>query len=178
MKQAITLIVLVLIAWIGYEILAAGRDETLPPAPQPIVMHKGKAHGERLSTPSWSIEYDNVIGNPDQTQLNLEGIRNGVFFRNGKPYLHLRAARVTVNTITHDFTATGPFHVETVDRVHFRTIDTTQALWTQASKHLFLPKKTIIATSPSARPLIADGITVDVGKGDIHMEHVRGSLSP
>jgi hypothetical protein len=177
-KKAITLIALLIIAWIGYEVYAAGRDETPPPAPQPVVMHKGKAHGERLSTPSWSIEYDNVVGNPDQTLLNLEGVRNGVFYRNGKPYLHLHATRVTVNTVTHDFTASGPFHVETVDRVHFRTIDTTQALWTQSSKHLFLPKKTTIATGPSAKPLIADTITVDVDKGDIHMEHVRGSLSP
>jgi len=177
-KQAITLIVLVVIAWIGYEVHAAGRDETPPPAPQPVVMQKGKAHGERLSTPSWSIEYDRVIGNPDQSLLNLEGVRNGVFYRNGKPYLHLHAAHVTVNTVTHDFTASGPFHVETVDRVHFRTIDTTEAVWTQTSKHLFLPKKTRIGTGAKAKPLIADGITVDVNSGDIHMEHVRGGLSP
>jgi hypothetical protein len=177
-KRTITLIALALIAWIGYQIYAAGRDETPPPSPQPVLMRKGKAHGERLSTPSWSIEYDNVVGNADQSLLNLEGVHNGVFYRNGKPYLHLRAAHVTVNTITHDFTASGPFHVETVDHTHFRALDTTQAAWNQTSKRLFLPKKTTIAAGPNAKPLIADGITVDVDKGDVHMEHVRGALSP
>jgi len=178
MKRAIALIAFVFIAWVGYQIYAAGRDETAPPAPQPIVMHKGNAHGERLSTPSWSIEYDNVVGNPDQTLLNLQGVRNGVFYRNGKPYLHLHAQQITVNTVTHDFSALGPFHVETVDHTHFRTLDTTQASWDQASKRLFLPKKTTIGTSASAQPLVADNITVYMEKGDIHMEHVRGSLSP
>jgi hypothetical protein len=176
LRRIITFIAFTLIAWIGYEIYAAGKDDTPPPSPQDIVMHSGKAHGERISTPSWSIEYDNVVGNADQTLLNLEGVHNGVFYRNGKPYLHMHAKHMTVNTTTHDFSASGPFHVETVDRKHFRALDTTEATWNQGTKRLFLPVKTIITTTSPTKSLTADNIIVDVDKSNLHMEHLQGTI--
>jgi hypothetical protein len=90
----------------------------------------------------------------------------------------MRAKHMTVNTITHDFTAFGPFHVETVDRKHFRALDTTEATWNQGTKRLFFPVKTIIITTSHTKSLTADNIIVDVDKNNLHMEHVQGSLSP
>jgi hypothetical protein len=178
MKRIAVWIVVAIIVWAGYETYMAGKNEVSPPGPQPILMNYGKAHGERLSTPSWSIEYDNVVGNTDQTILNLQGIHNGIFYHNSRPYLRIRADHMTVNTITHDFTASGPFHIETVDHAHFRSLDTTAATWNDATKRLFLPQKTLIKTNSRTKSLTADTITVEVEKKSLHMENIRGSVLP
>jgi hypothetical protein len=177
-RKVIRFAIILLIAWIVYEVYDAGRGGMMPPAPQPVIMDKGRAHGERLTTHSWAIEYDKIVGNSDQSVLDLEGVHNGVFFRNGKPFLHLRAKHITVNSVTHDMSAVGPLHIETVDPKHFRSLDTTALTWNQASKLLILPNETTIKGGKNDPPLVVRSVTVETEKGQMHMEGIRGRIKP
>ena len=88
-----------LVALLGLGIYKAGLDETPPPPlSTDIIFHEGIAHGERIKTRSWSADYDRLVSNADQTVLDLDNVRNGVIYKNGKPYLHVRASHMTVNS--------------------------------------------------------------------------------
>jgi hypothetical protein len=166
---------LAIAAFLAWGIHRAGLGETpTPPNSTDIVFHQGIAHGERIKTRSWTADYDRVVSNADQTVLELENVRNGVIFRSGKPYLRVRAAHMSVNTLTRDFTVTGPLHVETIGASPARSFDTTSARWSDAEQRLELDKRVSIESGASA-PLIVGSLTVDVKTGLIEMHDVAGA---
>ena len=167
---------LVLAAILGWGIYRAGLNETPPPATTTdIVFNQGVAHGERISTRSWSADYDRIVSNADQTILDLDNVRNGTIYKKGKPYLHVRAAHMTVNTVTRDFTVTGPLHVETVSAVPKRSFDTTQARWSDGIQRLELGRRVSIDSGAGA-PLIVGSLTFNVKTGAIEMHDVAGPI--
>jgi hypothetical protein len=82
-------------------IYRAGDHELPAPSTNAdIVFHGGSASGRRITTKSWSANYDRIVSNADQTMLVVDGVHDGVIDKKGKPYLRVRAQHVTVNTIS------------------------------------------------------------------------------
>ena len=153
----------------------AGFDALPPPQNSvPVVVGHGIARGERLTSHSWSIDYDKITTSEDQTFVTVDGVRNGIVYKNGKPYLKIRAAHVSVNMVTHDFTATGPIHIESLNKQKPRSFDTNSATWTDASQQLELSSP-IVVTSPGTS-LHVQRLSLDVRTGRLHLEHIDGTL--
>jgi hypothetical protein len=156
---------LVFVVWGIYR---AGQNETPPPPTSTdIVFHDGFANGERIKTRSWTAKYDRIISNADQTVLDLDNVHDGTIYKKGKPYLRVRAAHMTVNTITRDFSVTGPLHVETIGAKPARSFDTTAADWSDAQQRLSITKRA---------PLMVGGLVFDVKSGQIDMTDVSGPV--
>jgi len=162
--------------WLAVGVFLSGRDEINPPPNgTPAVFNGGHAVGQRVDFRSWSADYDKLITNADQTVLDLQGVHNGIIFKNGKPYLRVRAAHMTINTLTRDFSATGPIHVETVRSNPRRTFDTTAATWSDATQHLSLPRRIEIHSGARA-PLYVGSMDFDLRNGQLELHHVHGAI--
>jgi hypothetical protein len=158
-------------------IYRAGLDEIpTPPADNNITApHGGVAVGERISTRSWSIRYDRMVSNQDQTVVDLFGVHDGVIFKGSKPYLKVRATHLIVNTVTRDFTATGPLHVETISHAPEREFDTDSAVWSDAEQKMTFAHKTTIVTG-AAEPMHVDSLTLNVKSGDVDATGASGAF--
>ena len=163
-------------AYFTYGVYRAGLNETPPPpSSQQIVFRHGRANGQRITTKSWTADYDRVVSNADQTALELDGVRNGTIFRGGKPYLHVRAAHLSVNTVSRDFTASGPIHAETVASTPQRSFDTTSAEWNDAAQRLTMAQHVTIH-SGAAHPLEVGSLTFSVKTGDLELHNIAGPI--
>ncbi len=150
---------------------------SVPPAtPQSNQIELGKGHalGERLKTHAWSADYDKITTSADQTVVELEGVHDGLIYKDGKPFLRVTAKHLTVNTLTKDFTAAGKLHIERIEGSRFKSFDTDAGTWYDAQKRIVFPHPTLIT--------MRDGTAVRVGKagvnlnnGHIHLESVAGS---
>ncbi|HEY0799191.1 MAG TPA: hypothetical protein VGD50_08570 [Candidatus Baltobacteraceae bacterium] len=178
LKQLIALVIISIAIWVGYEVYQAGLDEVQPTGPMSEVMGAGAGRGFRnISTPSWSFDYDKVIASPDNTVMDLYGVHNGVFYKDGKPNMRLRAKHIIANVSTHNFIVEGPLHIETIGGTRKRTLDTTAAVWDDGEKLLTLSKPTTVTTSGGDVPLVAGKITIDMRTGDVHIERISGHVS-
>jgi hypothetical protein len=167
---------LAILAFFCWGIYRAGLGETPPPASSSdIVFNQGKANGERITTRSWTAQYDKLVSNADQSVLDLDNVRNGTIFKAGKPYLHVRAEHMTVNTLTRDFAVTGRLHVETVGSKPARSFDTTSAHWSDGLQILELDNRVTIETGAEA-PLSVGRLTLNVKTGAVEMHGVSGPI--
>jgi hypothetical protein len=174
-RRWITGVSLGLVAYVAMRVYLAGREDLPPPQNTvPVVVGHGIARGERISSHSWSIDYDKITTSADQTFVTVDGVHDGIVYKDGKPYLRLRAAHVTVNMITHDFTASGPLHIDSVNKKKPRAFDTNSAVWTEATQHLDL-ESPIVVTSPGSS-LHVQKLSLDVRTGNLHLEHIDGSF--
>lgn len=176
MKRPIAIAAGALAAYLAYGIWNAGRDDRPPPPSNAnITLEGGRAHGQRLKFRSWSADYDRIVSNADQTVLDITGVHDGTIFRHGKPYLHVRAHHMTVNTLSRDFTADGPVHAETIDGVPPRSFDTTSATWSDVAQKLTLAHRVVIRTGADA-PLAVGSLTLDVKTGRVAVDDVDGAV--
>jgi lipopolysaccharide export system protein LptC len=78
-----------------------------------VKIERGGAQGHRFNsrTANWALDYDRLTISPDQSYADLDNVRDGTFFRAGKPYMTIRAKHITVNVNTSDFTATGDIRI-------------------------------------------------------------------
>ncbi len=163
-------------AWVAWGIYRAGVDET--PAGRgstDIVFRGGKVSGQRIKTRSWTASYDRLVSNADQTVLEIQNVHDGTIFRAGKPYLHVQAAHMSVNTITRDFSIVGPLHVKTVASTPQRSFDTTSAQWNDSAQLLTLSNHVTIY-SGAEHPLNVGSLTFDVKTGNVAMTNVAGQV--
>ena len=163
------------LAFVALQVYLAGRNDVPPPqTTAPVVLNRGMARGERVTSHSWSIDYDKITTSADQTFITADGVRDGIIFKSGKPYLRVRAKHVTVNMVTHDFVATGPVHIESYNKKNFHAFDTTSATWTEASQRLDLSEP-IVVTSPGTS-LHVQQLSLDVRTGALHIGQTHGSF--
>ena len=101
------------VVWFIAGVVLAGREPAPPPPnSQPLTLRGGRVTGNRISTRSWTFDYQNAHMSPDGTIATVDGVRHGVLYKKGKPYLSIAAEHVSLNTQTFDFTATGDVHIE------------------------------------------------------------------
>lgn len=176
MKLALWGLGIAFVVFLAVGIYRAGLgDVAPPPASSSIVFKKGYADGHRLRFKSWSADYDKIVSNGDQTILELDGIHDGVIYKKGKPYLHVRATHMSVNTLTRDFTARGPFHVESVAATPQRAFDTDDATWNDASQTLSFARP-IVIHSGADDPLRVGSLILNVKSGNLALRDVAGPV--
>jgi len=164
------------IVYVAVGIYRAGQDEVPPPNANAQIVFKGGAiSGRRIATRSWSADYDRIVSNADQSILNVDGVHNGIVYKKGRPYIRLRAAHMAVNTITHDFTVSGPLHAETIIAQPARSFDTTSAVWNDARQELTLDKRVVIHTE-GGEPLTIASAVFDVKTGVLDVRGLSGPI--
>jgi hypothetical protein len=162
--------------WVIVEIVLAGENTPPPPGAQPITMRGGHVRGNRISTRSWTFDYTKAQMSPDGILATLDGVKNGILYKKGKPYLGIDAQHVSLNTQTFDFTATGDVHVKALnpkDGVP-KSFDSDLVQWVNATKMLQLPHPSIFRTGDET--LKVSTITVNFNTSDIHLGKINGAV--
>lgn len=162
--------------WFVVGIVLAGRDVPPPPGAQPITLHGGRVTGNHISTRSWTFDYTHAEMSPDGTLATLDGVKNGVLYKKGKPYLSIAAQHVSVNTQTFDFTATGDVHVEALhpkDHIS-KSFDSDLVQWVNATKMLELAHPSVFRTN--GETLKVATISVDFNKDEVHLGKIEGMV--
>ncbi len=126
-----------LVIWLIVGIILAGiGTPPLPPDQTGITLRGGRVQGNRIATKSWSFDYKDAQLSPDGTTGTVEGVRDGVVFKHGKPYLKITAQRISVDTMSLNFTAIGKVTVAMIGDPLKRSFDTDLVIWTNATKLL------------------------------------------
>lgn len=164
-----------LIAWVVVEVILAGQGAP-PPPPSSISMDLRGGHvlNNRISTKSWTFDYDHARLSPDGFSGSVDGVRNGIVFRKGKPYLRISAEHIQLDIQSLDFTAIGKVHVERIDDPQKRAFDTDLVTWTNDAKLLRMTHPAYVHTN--GQTLRIDGITVDFDADTIHLGKVGGQV--
>jgi hypothetical protein len=132
--------------------------------------------GNHVSTRSWTFDYTKAQMSPDGILATLDGVKHGLLYKKGKPYLSISAQHVSLNTQTFDFTATGDVHVQALnpkDGVP-KSFDSDLVQWVNATKMLQLPHPSIFRTGDET--LKVSTITVNFNTSDIHLGNVSGAV--
>ena len=156
-------------------IILAGRDLPPPPGAAPVVLGSGGVTAHRMSNKSWSLYYDHAQTSPDGSQAEIDGIHNGVLYKDGKPYITLSARHVSVNTVSNDFTATGDVHITQVKGAINRAFDTDLIVWTNATKTVTLSHPSIVKTGDAVMTVAS--MTINVGTGAVHLGKIGGKVN-
>ena len=155
-------------------VLAGGGAPPLPPNQAPIDLRGGHVRNNHLSTRSWSFDYDHARLSPDGLSGSVDGVRNGIVFRKGKPYLRISAKHVQLNIETLDFTAVGKVHIERIDDPERRSFDTDLVTWTNDAKLLRMPHPAYVHSGDQT--LRIDDITVNFDDDTIRLGKVSGGV--
>ncbi len=154
-------------------ILAGYGTPPLPPEQSGITLKGGRAMGNRITTKSWSFDYRDAQLSPDGTNGTVEGVRHGIVFKHGKPYLKITAERITVDTLSLNFTAVGKVTVSMIDDPLKRSFDTDLVEWTNGAKILQMPHPSYVHSGDETLQL--QNVTIDFVKDQVHLGSVAGS---
>jgi hypothetical protein len=156
-------------------VLAGGGAPPLPPNQAPIDLRGGHVLTNHIATKSWSFDYDRAHLSPDGLSGTVDGVRNGIIFRKGKPYLRLSAKHVSLNIQSLDITAVGKVHVERIDDAQRRSFDTDLVTWTNDAKILRMPHPAYIHSGDQT--LKIEGISVNFDDNTVHLGKVTGGVN-
>lgn len=173
---AITVGIALLVWFVGGIILAGREPAPPPPQTQPLTLRGGRVTGNRISTRSWTFDYTHAQLSPDGSIATVDGVRHGILYRKGKPYLSISAEHVSVNTQTFDFSATGLVHVEEYanQQAAKRSFDTDLVQWVNATKMLTLAHPSLLRTGDQT--LKVASITVNFNTNDVHLGKIEGTV--
>ena len=164
-----------LLVWVVIEVvLAGGGTPKIPPGQMPIDLHGGHVMNNHISTKSWSFDYDHAHLSPDGMSGSIDGVRNGIVFRKGKPYLRIAAKHVKLDIASLDFTAVGKVHVERINDPERRSFDTDLVTWTNDAKALKMPHPSYLHSG--GQTLIINNISVDFDSDAIHIGKISGGV--
>ena len=165
-----------LFIYVGVEIYLAGGGNLPPPPSQiPLSLSGGHVVTNHIATKSWYFDYEKAQLNQDGTSGTVDGVRNGVLFRKGKPYLKISAQHVQVDIEDLDFTAIGKVHVERIGGKEPYSFDTDLITWTNNAKLLNIDHPAYFHSGNQT--LVVNGITVDFDANTIHFKKLGGSFA-
>jgi hypothetical protein len=166
-----TALVIYLIAGI---VVAGFGTPPLPPDQMGITLKGGRVLGNRITTKSWSFTYREAQLSPDGTNGTVEGVRDGIVFKHGKPYLKIDAERISVDTSTLNFTAVGKVTVTLIDDPLARSFDTDLVMWSNTTKLLQMPHPSYVHSAQNTLELST--ATIDFETDQIHLGSIQGSM--
>ena len=165
----------VVIVWIVVEVILAGRGTPqLPGTQSGITLQGGHVQGNRISSKSWSFDYKSAQLSPDGTTGSVDGVRNGIVLRKGKPYLRVAAEHISVDTQSLNFTAIGKVHIEIIGDADHRSFDTDLVSWTNGAKMLRMDHPSYLHSA--GQTLKLSSVTINFDTDQIHLGAVQGSL--
>lgn len=174
-KRAAIVAGVLIVAWVTVEVILAGMGPApLPPSSVSMNLHGGHVLNNRISTKSWTFDYDRAKLSPDGMSGSVDGVRNGIVFRKGKPYLRISAEHIQLNITSLDFTAIGKVHVETIGDPQHRAFDTDLVTWTNDAKLLRMTHPAYVHTN--GQTLRIDGITVDFDADTVRLGKIAGQV--
>jgi hypothetical protein len=156
-------------------VLAGGGAPPLPPNQAPIDLRGGHVLNNHITTRSWTFDYDHARLSSDGLSGTVDGVRNGIVFRKGKPYLRISAAHVRLNIQSLDFTAVGKVHIERINDPQDRAFDTDLVTWTNDAKLLRMDHPSYVHSG--GETLRIDHITVNFDDNTIHLGKVNGAVN-
>jgi hypothetical protein len=169
-RALITASALALTIWCAVSIYRAGGDVPAPPTTPQTKLTVGHAEGRRIDgKPSWSLDYDKVVTNTDLSTATLDGVHNGEIYKHGLPFMKLTAKHMVINTITNDFTITGPFQLVENDGKHQRTLTSDAATYTGFDQ-------TLLLTHPSN--IKNDGVNLAMKNAKINLKTGDTTMGP
>lgn len=163
----------IFLSWVGYEIVNAGSDVP-PPQPQALTqLEGGRAAGKRIDGRSWSFDYASATMTADGQEADLNGVRDGIIRRDGKPYLRMRAQHVSANMGANDFTATGPVVLTEIGGQH-RKLETVGAHFSGVNRSLVLDHTTKV--SEGSITVVVDHASIDFATGETRLGRMIGTM--
>lgn len=162
-----------LLAWLVYATVHAGSDIPPPQMQGPTLLQGGAANGKRIDGKSWSLDYRQAVMSADGGQAEIDDVHDGLIFRNGRPYMHVRAKHVSANLTTNDFRVQGPVAFVEIGGQH-RQLDTVDAHYLGFSQTLVLPNRTIVREG--AILLVVAHATVNFQTGATQLGRIVGSM--
>jgi hypothetical protein len=167
---------LVLLAWVGFEIGRAGGDIRVPRIAEQNHLKIGSIHGRRIDQRSWSLDFDSVTMSPDGLNATIAHVRDGRIHRPKKPDVLMKADDVTVNTLTNDLSIAGPVTF-TVDEGpgRTRTFQTIGAHYNGGS-HLLDLTHTATITEGTVKLVVAKA-TVNFRTGEVVLGPIEATKS-
>jgi len=173
LRVGAAIVALAVLVWIAYETISAGSD--VPPAqPQgPTRLSSGAASGKRIDGKSWVLDYDSAVMTPDGSGAEIDNVHDGILYRNGKPYMRMRAKHVSANLNADDFRVIGPVSFVEISGNH-RSLETIDAHYTGALQTLELDNPTIIRQGPAT--LRVAKATINFRTGATQLGRIVGTL--
>lgn len=162
---AIYLIVGVIMAGIGTPPLPADQSG--------ITLKGGRVRGNRITTRSWSFDYKDAQLSADGQTGTVEGVRDGIVYKKGKPYLHITAERISLDTLSLNFTAVGKVTISLIGDPLERSFDTDLVIWNNGSKMLQMDHESYLHAGDHV--LAISSISIDFNTDQIHLGAVNGS---
>jgi hypothetical protein len=159
---------------LGIVFAGSGGSIPVPPANVPIQMYGATIANNRINTKAWSFDYDHAQLSPDASTGTVEGIRNGIVFKKGKPDLKISAEKITLDTQSLDFTAIGKVHVEKIDDKQKRSFDTDLVTWTNNAKLMRLDHGGYVHSGTET--LTLGPTTVDFDAETFHIGKLNGGV--
>ena len=154
----------------------AGNEE-LPQQNDAQTITNGTAEGRRAQFASWQFTYDKATTLSDNVTQEIDGIRDGVYYKGGKPFIRMHAQRVIYNSLTRDFSVVGPVHFDIDDKGKTRTLDTENASWYEGTQTLRIPGKVTIGSQNGAQ-LLVNNVTINLQTGDYKIGKIEGGATP
>ena len=175
-KRLATIATIGVLVGLAIAIWHAGNED-LPQQHGAQTITNGTAEGRRAQFASWQFTYDRATTLDDQVTQQIDGIRDGVYYKGGKPFIRMRAERVMYNSLTRDFSVQGPVHFDIDDKGKTRTLDTNNASWSDNSQTLRIPGKVTIGSENGAQLLVTN-VTIDLRTGDYKVGKIEGGATP
>lgn len=107
LRRAAMVAAIVVLGWVGYEIVRAGNDVAPPRGAAMSTLKNGRIDGKRVDGRAWSLDYDTVSLSTDGTQATIGHVHDGRIHREGKPDITVQATDVTLNTVSNDLIIRG-----------------------------------------------------------------------
>jgi hypothetical protein len=176
LKRLAAIATIGLLLGLGYALWQAGQ-ENIPPPSDVQTLEKGRAEGRRGRFASWEFVYERATTLQDQVTTQIDGIHDGVYWKDGKALVHMRAQMAIYNNLTHDFSVSGPMHLDVDDHGKIRTFDADAATWTDATQTLHIPGPATVGSRHGAR-LVLSNVTVDFRSGRYTIGKIEGGATP
>jgi hypothetical protein len=163
-----------LVIYLVIGVVLAGRDTPpIPPDDNLISLHGGHVRGNRITTRTWSFDYKQAQLSGDGTSGTIEGVRNGIIYKKGKPYLKISAERIAINTQSLDFTAVGKVRVELIGDPLHRSFDTDLVIWTNSLKVLSMDHPSYLHSGNHV--MVIKNVRINFLTNEIHLGKIQGA---
>ena len=164
-----------LLIWVIVGVILAGNGT--PPLPSnttAISLKAGHVQGNRISSRSWSFDYKTAQLSPDGSTGSVDGVRNGIVLKKGKPYAKVAAEHISLDTNSLNFTAIGKVHVELIKDPQHRSFDTDLVTWTNQTKMLQMDHPSYL--HEGAQTVKLNKVSVNFDTNQVHVGSIAGAV--